>query len=103
MPRYKQRDVTLKELRLGATASGEQTRPRSPDERSGKVRFTQAYVAKRLHVHQAHIANIENGRQPASPFILASLSTLLDVPLENVYLAYAQSRAAAKPPRKRTT
>lgn len=103
MARYRWRGVTLKELRLGVTSAGDQTRPFSADERAGKVKFTQAYVAKRLHIHQGHIANIENGRQPASTFLLNSMSTLYDVPLKVVFEAYARSQVAKSPPRKRVT
>lgn len=85
MARYRSTGISLKDLRNAATDKGEPTRPGEP--------MTSTDAAKRLHISQSHLSNIENGRDRASVKLLASMHTLYDVPLSVVYEAHANSQA----------
>lgn len=100
-PKYRWTGITLKDLRLGATPDGQPTRPIHKDEEKGEVKFTQAWVAERLHISQQHYANIETGRHRAPAHLLASMRTLFSVPLPVVYAAAATTAATVRPTRPR--
>lgn len=93
MARYKTTGLTLKDLRLAATATGEPTRAGEP--------MSGVEAAKALKISQSHLSGIENGRDPASPFVLARMRTLYGVELTVVYAAYGETQRTVAPPRVR--
>lgn len=93
MPKYRQTGINLKQLRIGADDMGNPTRPGGP--------MTATEAARRLHVTQQHLSNVENGRHQAGPKLKASMATLYSCSLAVVYAAAATSLATVRPPRVR--
>lgn len=56
--------------------------------------WTQTELAKRVGMHQAHLANIENGRKKPSVEMLAKLATALDVTPNDLMTAIAEPTPA---------
>jgi len=93
VPRFKTTGITLRDLRLAATPDGEATRAGEP--------MTTTELARRCHISQGHYSSVENGRDAASPFLLARLRTCFDVTLPTIYAAYAETRRTVVPPKTR--
>jgi len=55
--------------------------------------MTQVQAAKKIKVSQSHLANVEQGKMPASQFLLWRVAEAYEIDLQLVRQAYRGSRA----------